>query len=151
ATPHARALAKSAPGQPGDWAFGSGHQAITFVSRVDAANYMEHGESWYKRSGGYAPTPGHRQPGGVRYRIFDPTAGILRCFACHSTGPLSQAADESIVVTETGVRCEDCHGPSAVHANSPASVRPLNPGKLNGGQINELCGACHRMPLGVDA
>ena len=34
-TSHARALAPSSPSQRGDWAFGAGLQAITFVTRID--------------------------------------------------------------------------------------------------------------------
>ncbi len=145
-TAHARALTRSKPPQPGEWAFGAGTQAITFVSRADADNYLELGESWYRRLNGFALTPGHRNAAGVRYRIFDPSAAIFRCFACHSTGPLSQANDEAIVPLEPGVRCEVCHGPSAAHARDPAYVHPNNPRRATADQLNDLCGACHRMP-----
>jgi len=147
---HATALAKSKPEQPGEWAFGSGLQAITFVSRADQEHYLEHGESWFKELNDFARTPGHRNTAGVRYRVFDPAAGILRCFGCHSTGPVTLAADESIVPFEPGVRCEDCHGPSAKHAADPTSTSPVNPKKLTAAKVNELCGACHRMPAAGD-
>jgi hypothetical protein len=146
ATAHAAALARSRPPQPGDWAFGAGVQAITFVSRLDAENYIEHGRSWYRSLQGYALTPGHRSAAGERYRIFDPSSAILRCFACHSTGPLSLGPDESIIPGEPGVRCEACHGPSADHARDPAHHPPRNPAALSADQINRLCGQCHRMP-----
>jgi cytochrome c554/c'-like protein len=151
ATAHAASLERSRPGQPGDWAFGAGSQAITFVSRVDAEYYLEHGESWYAKPGGYARTPGHRAAGGVRFRIFDPSAGILRCFSCHSTGPVTLGSGNAIVPHEQGVRCEDCHGPAAAHARDPGRVRPLNPARLSGAEINDLCGTCHRMPMGAAA
>lgn len=77
------ALSRSKPGQPGQWAFGSGAQAITFVRRLDPDYYLEEGRSWYRAVGGYARTPGHTGSGGVRDRIYDPSAMILRCFACH--------------------------------------------------------------------
>ena len=145
-TAHARALARSKPDQPGEWAFGAGLQATTFVSRVDTESYLEHGETWYTKLNRYALTPGHTQPGGVRYRLFDPDAAILRCFACHSTGPLRLAADNAIEPAETGVRCEDCHGPAAAHVREPARARPVNPGGMRGDEMNRLCGACHRAP-----
>ena len=63
---HARALAKSKPEQPGEWAFGSGLQAITFVSRADQESYLEHGESWFRELKDYARTPGHRSNAGMR-------------------------------------------------------------------------------------
>jgi hypothetical protein len=151
ATPHAKALSRSRAGQPGEWAFGAGAQAITFVSRADSDHYLEHGESWYTKLGRYARTPGHREAGGVRYRTFDPSAAVLRCFACHSTGPVSLAEDGSIVPAELGVRCEDCHGAAAAHVRDPQRVRPMQPARLSATEINEKCGACHRMPLGPDA
>lgn len=146
ASAHAQALAKSKSGQPGEWAFGAGAQAITFVSRAAPDGYLELGQSWYKKLNGFALTPGHHNNAGVRYRTFDPSAAALRCFACHSTGPLSIGDDESIVPLELGVRCESCHGPSAAHAREPARVHPANPGRMSAAQLNELCGSCHRMP-----
>jgi cytochrome c554/c'-like protein len=143
---HAHALARSKPEQPGEWAFGSGLQAITFVSRADKENYIELGESWFRELNTYARTPGHSNTAGIHYRIFDPAARMLRCFACHSTGPVSLTADESIVPFEAGVRCEDCHGPSAAHVANPAQFKPVNPARLSSVEINNLCGACHRMP-----
>src|ERR1051326_4745403 len=85
ASAHARALVKSKPPQPGEWAFGAGEQAITFVTRVDPEHYLEEGKSWYRRLNGYARTPGARTDAGTKSRTFAPSAGILRCFACHST------------------------------------------------------------------
>ena len=139
---HARALARSAPGQPGQWAFGAGLQATTFVSRLDSGDYLEHGETWYRATNSFAITPGHQNSAGLKYRVFDPSAGILRCFACHSTGKLELATDESIVPAELGVRCEVCHGPGAAHAASPKTVRLR---VIATGQMNEVCGACHRV------
>ena len=147
---HAHALAKSTPKQPGQWAFGAGNQAITFVSRLNETDYLEHGESWYRASNAFAITPGHLNTDGLRYRVFDPSAGILRCFACHSTGPLQVAADGAIVPSELGVHCEVCHGPGAAHAANPAKVRPRNPGQMDGMQMNALCGECHRIQSSAD-
>lgn len=147
---HARSIARSELGQPGEWAFGAGEQAITFVRRLDAGNYLEEGRSWYARLNGYARTPGAASAAGTRYRLFDPAAGMLRCFSCHSTGPISLAADEAIVPHEFGVRCEACHGPGAAHASDPARTHLLHPGRLSAVELNELCGNCHRMPAGAD-
>ncbi len=149
ASAHARSLARSKRPQPGDWAFGAGDQAITFVTRVDAEHYREEGQSWYRRLNGFAPTPGATSAAGTSYRIFDPSGNILRCFSCHSTGPISLAADDAILPHELGVRCEVCHGPAATHARDPAQARPGNPGRLTADRLNDFCGACHRMPLGA--
>jgi hypothetical protein len=147
---HAHSLARAKPPQPGDWAFGAGEQAITFVTREDAGHYREEGQTWYRRLNAYGPTPGAATPAGTQYRLFDPAAGILRCFACHSTGPVTLAPDEAVVPHELGVRCEACHGPSAAHAREPAKVRPLNPRTLSADGLNALCGHCHRMPAGAE-
>ncbi len=144
-TGHARALAHSSKTQPGQWAFGAGNQAITFVSRLNETDYLEHGETWYSASHSFAITPGHQNAEGLRYRIFDPSAGILRCFACHSTGPLKIASDGSIQPSELGVNCEVCHGPGSAHAANPRAVHPRNPGRMDGSQMNALCGECHRV------
>jgi hypothetical protein len=146
-TAHARALLPTLTGGPGRWAFGAGAQAITYVRRLDPEYYLEEPESWYRAIDGYARTPGHTSAAGVRDRIFDPAATILRCFACHSTGPVRVIEDRGIVPLETGVRCEACHGPAADHTRDPQKVRPQNPGKLSADALNRLCGQCHRMPM----
>lgn len=146
-TAHARALAPAAKGGPARWAFGAGLQAITFVRRLDPEYYLEEGESWYRAIDGFARTPGHATTGGVRDRIFDPSATILRCFACHSTGPLRMQQETGIVPLELGVRCEACHGPGTAHARDPAANRPQNPGRMTADAVNRLCGECHRMPM----
>jgi hypothetical protein len=146
ASAHTRALAPSKTPQPGLWAFGAGVQAITFVDRLNPETYVELDQTWYRRLNGIGRTPGHTTIGGIRHRIFDPEAGILRCFSCHSTGPLSVSPQQVIQPHELGVRCEACHGAAANHAKDPAKIRPRNPGKLTAGQLNDFCGQCHRMP-----
>lgn len=93
-----------------------------------------------------ALTPGHTSDAGVRYRTFDPDAAILRCFQCHSTGPLRIEAGAAIQPFEPGVRCETCHGPGEAHAKSKGTIR--NPKRMNGAEVNEFCGACHRKVSG---
>lgn len=144
---HAHTLAPSTPTQPGDWAFGAGMQAITFVSRVDREHYREHGESWYRALDGYGITPGHRNLGGVEFRTFDPAARILRCFACHSTGPLTLGAEDQVVPHELGVRCEVCHGAAAAHVRDPAHTRLRNPARMTAAEMNAFCANCHRLTL----
>ncbi|MBI4904450.1 MAG: hypothetical protein HY820_12485 [Acidobacteria bacterium] len=151
-TGHSRSLSKTKdhplraqfPAVEAEWAFGAGLQAVTFVSQADEEHYLEHGLSWYAASKSAGLTPGHRSPRGERYRIFDPSAAILRCFACHSTGTPRLADGHRIEVAETGVQCESCHGAAADHVISQKPVR--NPKYLDAMGINKLCGGCHRMP-----
>jgi predicted CXXCH cytochrome family protein len=149
ASGHARALAPSKAPQAGEWAFGAGSQAITFVHQRDPDTYLELGQSWFRQIDGLAATHGHPKGEDVPYRTFDPSAGIMRCFACHSTGPLRLAAGQKIVPQELGVRCEACHGPAGEHARNPERQAPVNPGRYTADAINALCGDCHRMPAGA--
>jgi hypothetical protein len=142
---HALALQPSDASQQGQWAFGAGNQAVTFVGRINESDYLEYGETWYTATKRFDITPGHSDREGLRYRIFDPSAGILRCFSCHSTGPLQVTAKGEIQPHEAGVRCEVCHGPGEQHAAHPARVRMKNPGAMNGAEMNAACGACHRV------
>lgn len=147
-TAHASALRPASGGQvKADWAFGSGVQAITYVSQADDDHYLEHPLSWYAKAKGLAPTPGHEKlPEGVRYRTFSPDAAILRCFQCHSTGKLKLADGRKVAPAELGVRCESCHGAGGEHAGAPQPNNIRNPARLSAAEINELCGSCHRMP-----
>lgn len=146
---------------PIDWAFGAGDQAVTFVTQLDENTYLENRLSYYTRARGVDLTPGHPakakskwpEAAGVVYRTFDPDAAILRCFQCHSTGPLSLGPHREIVPGELGVRCEACHGPGKAHVdavragNLPVARRAIqNPGRMSASAQVELCGDCHRKP-----
>ena len=144
AVPSAHAFFSRFSGVEADWAFGAGSQAVTFVSRRDDEHYLEQGLSWYAASGRMELTPGHRHERGEIYRTFDPNASILRCFQCHSTGPLRLGDGYRIQPAEAGVQCETCHGPAQAHATRQQAVR--NPKRMSAGAVNQLCGGCHRKP-----
>ena len=143
---HARALALAPQGSPGHWAFGAGAKATTYVSQVAPDQYLEHGLTYYTATKSMALTPGHTSSDGLRYRMFDPVASILRCFRCHSTGTLRVDAASSVQPSELGVHCESCHGPGAAHVKSQGAGTIRNPGRLNGVSLNVFCGGCHRKP-----
>jgi tetratricopeptide (TPR) repeat protein len=144
---HAHALAVAPPGSTGHWAFGAGLKAITYVSQASTEWYIEHGLTYYAATKSMALTPGHSNPEGMRYRTFDPGASILRCFRCHSTGPLSLGTNRSVEPSELGVRCESCHGPAGAHVASGGKAGTIqNPGRLKAGELNVFCGTCHRKP-----
>jgi hypothetical protein len=139
--------------RPVHWAFGAGSQAITFVSQLDEDRYVEHHLSWYAANK-LALTPGHRGTApsgpeealGVIYRTFAPDAAILRCFRCHSTGPLTLDRNRSVQPFESGIRCEACHGPGQTHVQRPVKATIYNPGVMDGTAMNKVCGNCHRPP-----
>jgi len=143
-TGHARALKKAPAGSPGEWAFGAGTKAITYVSRDGEQHYIEHGLSYYPGRKAMGLTPGHENAGGRRYRTLDPSGTALRCFRCHTTGPVSLAADGAINWTEAGVQCESCHGPGSEHLKKPSAATIVNPRRFSPAELNDYCGACHR-------
>ena len=142
-----------------DWAFGAGGQGVTFVSRGNAAWYLEHAMSFFPPSGKLDLTPGHdRRPKtlteavGILYSVQDRQNGIAPCFECHSSGPVVITA-EGVRVSEQGVQCESCHGPGGDHVTAlalretaAARATILNPARLSALELSRMCGQCHRPP-----
>lgn len=154
-----RARFESRESDRAEWAFGSGRQGVTFVSRLNASTFLELARSYYSTPGRMDVTPGHeaRRPAsaeealGQRFRAQPPGFSIGRCFECHATGPVA-ITNDAVVLAERGVRCEACHGPAKGHAANPAlknTVRGRK--KLDGDKRNALCGVCHRSPGGDHA
>src|SRR5579872_5023623 len=89
---------------PMEWAFGAGRQAVTFVTKVNKDWYVEHYPSYYSAVRSWGPTPGQSairptslaEAAGVLYKTTDPTTGIVGCFECHSTGPVTFSADGAV-------------------------------------------------------
>ena len=147
---------------PVQWAFGAGEQAVTFVSQLDEDTYLECHFSYYATTRSLLPTPGHSSAqavnladaSGVMYPTFDPESRIMRCFQCHSTGPLSLGPKFEIQPAELGVRCESCHGPGRRHVKAAqhgdrAADLIQNPRRLSAVALNNFCGTCHRQPAPV--
>jgi Zn finger protein HypA/HybF involved in hydrogenase expression len=154
-TAHARALRKAQSADPGpgakaQWAFGAGAKATTWVSQTGEDTIAEHGRTYYRATNALGITPGHTNSSDVVYRTFDPVATALRCFRCHSTGPITLAENFQVQPKELGVRCESCHGPGRAHAESDGAAAIQNPKRLTPVQINALCGACHRQASDLD-
>lgn len=160
-TAHARALAPARPGSPipgisapdnaAEWAFGAGEKAITWVTQTGEETIAEHGLSYYAATKALALTPGHADSTDLLYRTFDPVGTALRCFRCHSTGPVTLKAGYRVQPSEPGVRCEACHGPGSSHVRSAgASGTIQNPQRLSADGLNVLCGACHRQASDLD-
>jgi tetratricopeptide (TPR) repeat protein len=148
-TAHARALAHAE--NQAQWAFGAGEQAITWVSQTGEETIAQHGLTYYAATKALGITPGHADSSDLIYRTFDPVGTALRCFRCHSTGPVRLEGGYRVQPSETGVRCEACHGPGAAHAKSggaPGTI--LNPKRLPAADLNALCGACHRQASDLD-
>jgi len=154
-TAHARALRPAKPTDPGpgshaQWAFGAGSKATTWVSQTSEDTISEHSLSYYTATKTLARTPGHTSSADLVYRTFDPVATVLRCFRCHSTGPIAITANFQVQPSEPGVHCESCHGPGRVHAESGGSGPIQNPKRFTALQVNVLCGSCHRQASEID-
>jgi tetratricopeptide (TPR) repeat protein len=150
-TGHARALAAASEGSPGQWAFGAGEKATTWVSQRDEETLLEHGLSYYAATKSKGLTPGHETPADAVYRTFDAVGTALRCFRCHSTGPVNIDAGYRITPSEPGVRCEAGPGPGGRHASAKGAAGTiLNPKRLGAAGMNALCGACHRQASELD-
>jgi tetratricopeptide (TPR) repeat protein len=144
---HAHALAPATPGSPGEWAFGAGRKAITYVSHKDEETYRERAASYYASTKSMGVTPGHKAGIDLEYPTFDPTTSALRCFRCHSTGDLKLSSGFAIQPAQFGIRCEACHGPGAAHvAGGGGGDTIRNPKRLNAVELNAFCGTCHRKP-----
>lgn len=138
---------------PLQWAFGAGAQAVTFVGRIDRDWYVENFFSYYPGIGKLAVTPGQQsiepktlpEAVGLVYRATDPREGVVRCFRCHSTGPI-ETAGPAINPSETGVHCEACHGPGSEHVRTSTPKLIENPRRLKAAALNDFCGECHRPP-----
>jgi tetratricopeptide (TPR) repeat protein len=154
-TAHAHALTRAqatdpGPGSHAQWAFGAGTKAVTWISQTGEETIAEHGLSYYAATKSLGITPGHTSSADIVYRTFDPIATALRCFRCHSTGPVTLAAGFKIEPGEPGIHCEACHGPGRAHAESGGAGVIQNPKHLSAVQINTLCGACHRQASDLD-
>jgi tetratricopeptide (TPR) repeat protein len=144
---HAKALAPAAPGSPGEWAFGAGRKAITYVSQTDEETYVERADSYYASSKSMGVTPGHQAGVDLVYPTFAPSTSATRCFRCHSTGDLTLSAGFALRPAENGIHCEVCHGPGAAHVAAGGGAATIrNPKRLNAVEMNEFCGTCHRKP-----
>jgi tetratricopeptide (TPR) repeat protein len=160
-TAHARAIAAARSGTPipglpapentAQWAFGAGEKAITWVSQTGEETIAEHGLSYYAATKSLGLTPGHADSNDLVYRTFDPLGTALRCFRCHSTGPITLKPDYRVQPSELGVRCEACHGPGSSHVSSAGAPGTIqNPKRLSAAELNVLCGACHRQASDLD-
>ena len=123
----------SASGKPRPVGVRRGEKATTWVSQTGEDSVVEHGLSYYAATKSMRLTPGHNSAADTVYRMFDPVGTALRCFRCHSTGPVS-LVEGKIEPAEAGIRCEACHGPGAAHVRAGGSARSIqNPKRLNAG------------------
>jgi hypothetical protein len=148
------------------WAFGVGEVAQTYILDKDGA-YTEGRLSYYTSLNALDITPGQstKTPQGVEQalgQVMDDNTA-RHCFRCHTTGAVTSGRFEPEKAT-SGVTCEACHGPGAMHVAAmktqhfgQGSAMILNPMYLSPSDSVDFCGACHRswadvameMPAGI--
>jgi hypothetical protein len=152
-----------------DYALGSGHHAVTYLSMIDhkIPHVLEHRLTYYHRQDGKSGlgiTPGHdtrpAPPGLKPYGGELPPRIARECFRCHATqlaaGDDDQRFDENTMIPN--VSCERCHGPAKAHVaaarrHAPESelTLPFGPEKYTAEKLIMMCGSCHRLPLASQA
>ena len=152
-----------------DYAIGSGHHALTYVSMMDHTIplVLEHRLTYYHRQDGKSGlgiTPGHDfrpAPPWLTPKGGEIPPRIAReCFRCHATqlaaGDDEQRFDENTMIPN--VSCERCHGPGKAHVaaarrRAPESdlALPFGPDHYTAEKLLTLCGSCHRLPSASQA
>jgi len=146
-----------------DYAIGSGHHALTFVSVINpkVPTVLEHRLSYFNRERGQSGmgiTPGHETrppPAYLKPHGGELPARVAReCFRCHATQISAgdeQRFDEATMIPN--VSCERCHGPGKDHvaaarrgARESDLALPFGPERWNAESLVTMCGACHRLP-----
>jgi Cytochrome c554 and c-prime len=152
-----------------DYAIGSGHHAVTYVSMINRKipEILEHRLTYYRRDKGKSElgmTPGHDVrplPAGLTDHGGELPPRVAReCFRCHATqlaaGDDDQRFDEETMIPN--VSCERCHGPGKAHVaaaqrHAPESelALPFGPERWTAETLLTMCGACHRRPSPAQA
>jgi hypothetical protein len=149
-----------------DYAFGSGRNAHTYMSRVSDGAWVDLRLSYYTRIHRWDYTP-MQKPGDRSWKraagIDEQGAELVNCLLCHVTVLRSKPGGIDIANSNLGIGCERCHGPGKAHVESIQRVLAAGrsaPGSLvkledlkHAGQdrINEICGGCHRTPATAPA
>jgi hypothetical protein len=147
-----------------EYAFGSGHHGLTFVSVIEprTPTIVEHRISYFPQQPELGLTAGHddrpRPPNVTPLGRLPAPDGAVKCFGCHSTQ--ISARDDRAIDEETlipNVSCERCHGPGRAHvraarrgASEVELQLPFGPDRFSADSLIRLCGTCHRHPSGAD-
>ena len=147
---------------PLDYAVGSGHHAVTFLTLLQEPNGetvgIESHHTWFEADGELHVTPGQSDLEPLRDvemfgRIF--RGKLLEdCINCHTTSAVINGREIHDLVA--GVQCERCHGPGSEHvaaADQGDDETAFGLMHRDWTAMDEvtMCGECHRMPAEIDA
>jgi Cytochrome c3 len=137
------------------WAFGLGNAGQTYIFEREGV-YYESRVSYYKQIQGLDLTTGHsrQSPSTLREALGRPISPdeMTKCFGCHTSEDIF-IGKLQIDRLQTGVTCENCHGPGSQHLEVVQSetaqsdvldLNILNLAKLEPVDVNDFCGTCHR-------
>jgi Cytochrome c554 and c-prime len=133
------------------WAFGQGGAGQTYVFQRDG-NYYESRVSYYNDVDGLDLTLGHKpEPStNLAEALGRPLSEqeVTKCFPCHTSEDVINT-ELQVDSLQTGVTCENCHGPGSQHLEAVRSkqwrdLHIFNPGRLAPDDLNDFCATCHR-------
>jgi hypothetical protein len=121
---------------------GSGHRAYGYLVQIGTylfqspISYQTQEKKWIMAPG-YEdnPAPDFNRP------------VAFECMLCHSGKPRlvkgTRNRYENPAVTEEGISCERCHGPSSEHVAKPSRANIVNPKRLAPDARDSVCEQCH--------
>ena len=119
---------------------GSGHRGLTYLFSMDGFVF-ESPINWYGKSHIWDMTPAYQDTKEAPLNL----PAFTSCLHCHISemrSPISGTENRYAMplLRHSGVTCERCHGPGAVHANGGPIV---NPAKLTPERRDQVCMQCH--------
>ncbi len=153
--------------RPIEFAFGSGHNAVTFLNLTDADTEQDRPESVEFRLTYFAHdqvvdiTPGQRLASNPTHpttfgRAFNADE-TCKCFECHTSRTSKEGPGMlDIASLLPNISCERCHGPAGAHVeaarrgDSDLSL-PFGDDRETAEEQMRLCGQCHRLPEFIPA
>ncbi|MGC4046932.1 MAG: multiheme c-type cytochrome [Armatimonas sp.] len=126
-------------------ALGSGKTGLTFLIE-DTGTTAEISRSYFPHQKVWHTTPGQETLNPKLIGVPHDEGVTRKCLSCHAV-----TSPEQPMIPERkffGVGCESCHGPGSAHLQG-AKMQDLK--KLDGKEMNELCGRCHRTAEDVQA
>lgn len=137
-----------------EYAVGSGDRGVSFIgrdpshqARLCRMSLFDHDRQTHLTP--QAPATVTEPTDLMGLRIHD---SLTDCLGCHATRLEAGGPRGTPQPVDRAITCERCHGPAGLHEAAVAAgfddLMIARPRLASAGQINELCGQCHRPPRG---
>lgn len=138
--------------EPLKYLVGSGRHSRTYLVELDGF-LMESPVTWYSSTKSWSMSPGYNHAGHAGFE----RAADFGCLVCHvgTAEPVGGALNR-LLISETAIGCERCHGPGAAHVEKwrqPAGSETravqspddsiIHPGRLSRELQEAICSQCH--------